>query len=260
MQTDALQDLEALAGFEADIDALYSDMNRTGVGTLHGVIPQRFLEQMRTYIREELGRRGGQYFGLNRAEGVEDTPLSKVIRHADLNATARALYERAMGKAASPHLRLYPVLRVLAGTVGVRHANLYHYDSYVVTALVPIIIPDRPGEPRGNLVMYPNMRSMRRLALVNVFEKAVIENSLARRLWRSAWIQRVLGARVVPLTPGNVYFFWGMRSLHANEACLPTSIRSTALLHFGDPHENSPLKRISQSLHRRALRRLAHVR
>ena len=105
--------------------------------------------------------------------------------------------------------------------------------------------------------MYPNMRSVRRIALVNILEKAAIESSLARRLWRTAWLQRALGARVVPLTPGNVYFFWGMRTLHANEACLPTSVRSTVLLHLGDPHENSPLKTFSQRLHRRRLRRLA---
>jgi len=107
--------------------------------------------------------------------------------------------------------------------------------------------------------MFPNLRRVRRRVLVNVLEKGVMESKLARRLWRARCVQRALGARIVPLTPGNVYFFWGMRSLHANEACLPTSVRSTALLHFGDLHEGSPLKRISQSLHRRSLERLAQA-
>ncbi|HTH62814.1 MAG TPA: hypothetical protein VL689_22020 [Paraburkholderia sp.] len=259
METDALHGPDALSGFEVDIDALYADMNRTGVGTLHNVIPPAFLEQMRRFVGEELERRGGQYFGLDRADGVEDSPLLPVIRHPDLNAAVRALYERGMGKA-PPHDRLFPVLRVLAGSIGVRHAHLYHYDSYVVTALVPILIPDRPNEPPGHLVMYPNLRRERHFMLANVLEKAVMESKLARKLWRTGWMQRALGARIVPLTPGNVYFFWGRRSLHANEACLPTSVRCTALLHFGDPHENSPLKRLSQSLHRRSLKRLAHAR
>lgn len=259
LQTDATQDSEALSRFDVDIDTLYADMNRSGVGTLHGVIPPAFLERMRDYIRAELARRDGQYFGLDRAGGIEDTPLSSVIRHLDLRATLCGLYERAMGDA-PPHDRVFPVLRVLAGTTGLRHAHLYHYDSYVVTALVPIIIPDRPGEPRGHLVMFPNRRPVRRNVFVNVLEKALTENPLACRLWRNARVQRALGARIVPLTPGNVYFFWGMRSLHANEACLPTSVRSTALLHLGDLHETSPLKRFSQSLHRRKLRRLAHAR
>ena len=258
MQTNSSQDFEALS-IEADIDALYADMNRTGVGTLYGVIPPAFLQRMRCYVTEELERRGGEYFGLDRADGVEDTPLLPVIRHAGLNSAMHGLYERAMGEA-PPHDRVFPVLRVLAGQIGLRHAHLYHYDSYVVTALVPIVIPDRADEPRGHLVMYPNLRPVRRVVLVNVLEKAVMESSLARRLWRSGLVQRALGARIVPLEPGNIYFFWGMRSLHANEACLPTSVRSTALLHFGDPHESSPLKRFSQRRHRRTLRRLAHGR
>lgn len=258
MQTDALQDAETLS-FEVDIDALYADMNRTGVGTLYGVIPSAFLHRMRRYIAEELERRNGEYFGLDRSDGIEETPLRPVIRNAGLTAAMRGLYERAMGEA-PPHDRMFPVLRVLAGSIGLRHAHLYHYDSYVVTALVPIVIPHRPDEPRGHLVMFPNLRPVRRLVLANVLEKAVMESSLARRLWRSGWVQRALGARIVPLTPGNIYFFWGMRSLHANEACLPTSVRCTALLHFGDPHESSPLKRFSQRLHRRNLRRLQHAR
>ncbi|HEY1611343.1 MAG TPA: hypothetical protein VGG24_18930 [Paraburkholderia sp.] len=257
MFTEQIKDNE-LSGFEADVEALYEEMNRTGVGTLHGVIPGEFLERMRRFIGDELERRGGQYFGLGRAEGIEGTPLLPVIRHPDLRATMAALYERAMGEA-PPHERIFPMLRVLAGTVGLRHAHLYHFDSYVVTALVPILIPDRPDEPRGHLVMYPNLRRERRFQLRNVLEKAVMENSLARKLWRTQWAQRALGARIVPLTPGNIYFFWGMRSLHANEPCLSTSVRSTVLLHMGDLHENSPLKRMSQSLHRRRLKRLAHV-
>jgi len=258
MQPDVSQDSEALSNFDVDLDALYADINRTGVGTLHGVISADFLDRMRRYIGDELERRGGEYFGLDRAGGIEDTPLAPVIHHAGLTAAMSALYERAMGEA-PPHERVFPMLRVLAGSTGLRHAHLYHYDSYVVTALVPIVIPHRPDEPRGHLVMYPNLRAVRRRVLANVLEKAVIESPFARRLWRSGWVQRALGARIVPLTPGNVYFFWGMRSLHANEACLPTSVRSTALLHLGDPHEGSPLKRFSQGLHRRRLRRLAQV-
>jgi len=56
---------------------------------------------------------------------------------------------------------------------------------------------------------------------------------------------------------GDLYFFWGMRSLHANQACAPSSVRCTVLLHFGDPHENSVFKGLSQRLHSMRLRRMA---
>ncbi|MBC8752308.1 hypothetical protein F6X42_39575 [Paraburkholderia sp. WC7.3b] len=48
-----------------------------------------------------------------------------------------------------------------------------------------------------------------------------------------------------------------MRSLHANQACLPSSVRCSVLLHFGDPHEGSVFKGLSQRLHSMSLRRMA---
>jgi hypothetical protein len=57
-----------------------------------------------------------------------------------------------------------------------------------VTALVPIVIPHRPDEPRGHLVMFPDLRPVRRF--VNVLKKPVMESAHARRLWCSGWTQR----------------------------------------------------------------------
>jgi hypothetical protein len=55
------------------------------------VIPSAFLHRIRRYIAEERERRGGEYSGLDRADGVEDSPLRPVIRHAGLNAAMRGL-------------------------------------------------------------------------------------------------------------------------------------------------------------------------
>jgi hypothetical protein len=47
------------------------------------------------------------------------------------------------------------------------------------------------------------------------------------------------------MVPGNLYLFWGYRSVHANQACDPDKIRATALFHFGDPRTNSRLRRFT---------------
>ena len=41
--------------------------------------------------------------------------------------------------------------------------------------------------------------------------------------------QQRFGAKTLRIVPGNVYLFWGYQTLHANEPCLPTSLRATAL-------------------------------
>lgn len=248
---DSLPDLSG-----AEIDRLAQSMNTSGVAVLDEVISPRMLAHARDYIEYELQRRGGQYFGLSGPEWIGASPLASLGNSPAFREILASLWERAMQREA-PDDRVSASLRVLAGTVGLRHADLFHYDSFVVTALVPLLIPDGPDEPHGDLVVYPNLRRVRRHAIVNILEKAVVESAFARRIWRQPMVQHWLRARAVPMRPGSVYFFWGMRSLHANRPCLPESVRCTALFHFGDPHAGGLLKRLSARRHQARLERLS---
>lgn len=235
--------------------ALAESMDDSGVGILYDIVPEATLTQMRKFVAQQIEQHDGQYFGLEGKEWIGGTCLNPLYEDPGFHALLRALYERKMG-ASPPSDRIFSVLRGLTGTHGLRHALNFHYDSYVVTVLLPILIPDRPDEPRGHLVMFPNFREARRFAIVNILEKLMVERVL-KRMWRWPSVQRLFSAKIVPLTPGNLYFFWGMRSLHANQACLPSSVRCTALLHFGDPHEGNVFKGISHQLHLLRLRRMA---
>ncbi|MDE1180208.1 hypothetical protein [Paraburkholderia sp.] len=233
-------------------------MDASGVAVLEDVIPATMLAAAREYIAAELVLHDHQYFGLSGREWIAASPLDALSRSDAFREILCSLWERQMHNIA-PADDVRASLRVLAGTVGMRHSNLFHYDSYVVTALVPLLIPDGPNDPRGELVVYPNLRNVRRLAIVNIIEKLIVESALACWLWRMPMIQRRLSARAVPMEPGHIYFFWGMRSLHANRACKPEHVRSTALFHFGDPHARSLLKRLSARRHRARLRRLSRA-
>ena len=241
---------------DEQVAALASAIDSAGFGVLENAIPSFIVDQSQRYIEDQLRQRGGQYFGLAGREWIEESPLAPLAHSPQLECVLRRLYLHAMGEPPAER-PLSPSLRVLAGTVGLKHSYLFHYDSYVVTALVPLLIPGKADELPGDLVLYPNMRRARHHAIVNILEKIVVENSLACRLWKTSWIQRRFGARIVKMRPGNIYFFWGMRSLHANEACLVTSIRSTALFHYGDPHAGSFFKRLSARRHQARLRRLS---
>lgn len=238
----------------ASAQALANSMDESGVGILHHIVPDAILAQLRSFITHQVEQHNGQYFCFEGMEWTAGTCLRPLFEEAGLRTLMRCLYERKM-RTAPPSDRIFPVLRVLTGTHGLRHAHNFHYDSYVVTILLPVLIPNGPSELPGHLVMFPNLRDARRFAVVNILEKLLVEN-LLKRIWRRPRVQQWLSAKIVPLTPGNLYFFWGMRSLHANQPCLPTSVRSTVLLHFGDPHEGSVFKSLSQRLHVRRLRRM----
>jgi hypothetical protein len=241
-----------------DIEALGVTMDASGFAVLRNVVQASLLAEAEPYIKRELQKHDNQYFGLAGRDWIEASPLAELGRSPEFRRILATLWEHSMRRAA-PVCDVAPSIRVLSGTIGLRHSGRFHYDSYVVTALVPLMIPNGPDEPAGDLIMYPNLRHARSNALVNIVEKIVTENAWACRIWCSALVQRWLHAKVIPMQPGNIYFFWGMRSLHANQACLPHSIRCTALFHFGDPHAGGLLKRLSGQRHQARLRRLSRM-
>jgi hypothetical protein len=239
----------------ASAQALAQSMDESGIRVLHDIVPDSVLAKLRSMVAALIEQNGAKYFGYSGAEWITSSCLAPLFEDPGLHALLRQLYVRKMG-ALPPSDRILPVMRVLAGTQGVRHSNNFHYDSYVVSILLPVLIPDGGAEPAGNLAMFPNLRNARRSVIVNILEKILMEKML-NRIWRSPRVQKWLSAKVVTLTPGNLYFIWGMRSLHANQACGPSSVRCTVLLFFGDPHEGSVLKGLSRRLHAIKLRRMA---
>src|SRR5690606_37384026 len=102
------------------------------------------------------------------------------------------------------------------GKTGIKQSHQYHYDATVITGLMPLFIPD--GEPgtAGDLIVFPNLRRIRKWVLVNLFEKVLLQNKLASLILRKESVRRLMGGKRVRLKPGNLYLFWGYRTLHGN--------------------------------------------
>ena len=100
-------------------------------------------------------------------------------------------------------------------------------------------------EGAGHLVMAPNRRPVRSSYLFNLLDKIILDNPATQYLLRLGFSRGLLKLKQIPMVPGNLYLFWGYRSVHANEACDPDKIRATALFHFGDPHADSGLRRFT---------------
>ncbi|MGI4856150.1 MAG: hypothetical protein ACRYHA_04345 [Janthinobacterium lividum] len=240
------------------IARLQESIDTAGMGVWHDAVSPAFLEEARGYVAQQLNEHENEYFSLHGERWLADSPLQRIGDSGVLRHAAEVLGKHVMaGKAIK--MNMAASIRVLTGELGRRHSERYHYDSYVLTVLVPLLIPDAPGEPHGDLVMFPNLRRIPGNAVLNVVQKLFAESRFARAMWRKPGVQRWFGAKVVQMTPGNLYFFWGMRSLHANQACAVGRVRSTALFHFGDPHAGSFLKRLSGAHHRFRQQRLARL-
>ena len=53
---------------------------------------------------------------------------------------------------------------------------------------------------------------------------------------------------LLKLKPGNVYIFYGYRTLHGNQTINPNDVRATILLHFYDIFKNSKLVKFNRKL------------
>jgi hypothetical protein len=221
---------------------LVADMNTKGFGVLPGYVPPEGLARLRRFVEGAVSAAGEQYVSFAGEEPVRGTLLQTLSNSPAFADLLHQVYELGAG-APAPDQSLYQVLRCLKGESGLKHALLFHYDSYVVTALLPVIIPTEGLT--GKLVMAPNTRPIRSSYLFNLIDKIILDNPVTQFFLRKAYGSSLLKLTQIAMVPGNIYFFWGYRSVHGNEACDPDKIRATALFHFGDPHTNSRLRKFT---------------
>lgn len=241
---EALEPATAVSGLPAvsdeTVQRLVAEIDRTGFAVLPNFIGAEALAKLQAFVTGAVAQAGGEYRVLNGAEPVAGTLLAELPADAGFSSLLQRLYEGAMRRTA-PTQAIYQVLRCLAGETGLPECFIFHYDSYVVTLLLPILIPTR-GK-RGHLIMWPNLRRVRPAYVLNLLDKLIVDNRLTQLVLKRLFQSGLLKLRRVEMVPGNLYIFWGYRSLHTNEPCDPQNIRSTALFHFGDPHSSSALRR-----------------
>lgn len=225
-----------------EIVNLVADMNTKGFGVLPGYVQPKDLASLRNFVEAAVAAAGEQYVAFSGEEPVAGTLLQTLSNSPAFVDVLHQIYELGADRSA-PDQSLYQLLRCLKGESGLKHVLLFHYDSYVVTALLPVIIPTEGLT--GKLVMAPNVRPIRSSYLFNLIDKIILDNPVTQMFLRRAYRSGLLKLKQIPMIPGNLYFFWGYRSVHANEACDPNKIRATALFHFGDPHASSRLRKFT---------------
>lgn len=218
---------------------LSRQITENGYAVIDDFVPRDRLAVAQDFVSRAVSENGGQYIGFTGTAKLGGTFLADLPDDPDFIGLCRGIYESAVGRPA-PDVGFYQILRCLSGSTAQKHAMRFHFDSYVLTALIPVTVPDH-GNP-GRLIIHPNTRRIRRNYLTNLVDKALVDNPLSQTLLRSAYRRGSDRVIRLALKPGSLYFFWGYQSLHTNEACDAEAIRSTALLHYADPHADSRLK------------------
>ncbi|MDE1166968.1 MAG: hypothetical protein PW845_16720 [Pseudomonas sp.] len=222
---------------EATSARLVTDMDRQGFATLEHALTAEALKDLRAYVERQAAKHNNQYFAYHGYPALADSALATLGKSAEFKALMGHMHRLGCGHDASSD-EIFPVLRCVQGGTGRKESNSFHYDATLLTMLIPIYTPHQ-GKDRGDLILFPNLRKMRTNVLTNIIEKMFFQNKLVRKVICWGIHRNLLKPITLRVVPGNVYFFWGYRSLHANQACDPAFRRATALFHYGDPHTGS---------------------
>jgi hypothetical protein len=224
---------------DSAVSQMAADIERDGYCCLPSYVSGPDLLQMQEFASGIVGNSGRTSVSLKSREQLSGTKFEELANSKSFQELFSKLYEIA-AKKPSPEVEFYQVLRCLTGQDIARESLIFHYDSFLITALVPVLIPTK-GQ-RGDFLMFPNTRRIRSTYLTNLIDKVLVDNKLSQWVFKRVAQSNRFGVKRISLVPGNLYFFWGYRSIHTNEPCDPDQLRSTALFHFADPHANSQLK------------------
>jgi hypothetical protein len=220
-----------------DIDEIANALDTRGFVCLPDAISPEWLERARAHVGMLAEERRGNYFALNWPGREEGSPWEEMTKDAGINRLLAELAKRGCPKAKVDD-EIYNVLRVVTGASGDGKALCYHYDNTVITALVPVLIPEGPERRAGELLVFPNRRPYRATVLANMAEKAVVQSK-----WYRNRFTKTLPAgpidQIKMLKPGSLYLFWGYRTYHGNFPVKHDILRATFLMHQGDPHGGS---------------------
>jgi hypothetical protein len=228
---------------DADITRLSDEVDNTGFGVLTDFVSHDDVARMQNFVINAIDKANGEYVGFTGSAAVAGSGLEELAASASFRRLIERLYATGTGRT-PPKQEFYQVLRCLSGQSAQIHSRVFHYDSYVVTVLIPIKIPTK-GQT-GDFLMLPNTRSIRNKYIWNAMDKVLLDNRVTQWILRRMANKRSNKIVRIKMVPGNAYFFWGYRSIHTNEPCDPNEIRATALFHYANPHDRKPARAINQ--------------
>ena len=230
---------------DSAIRQVFTEIETIGFCCIPNYIHQRDLKQMQEFVSGAVARSQNEYVVFKGSEAVAGTGIDELAASTEFQSIFSRLYALAL-KRPAPQVTFYQILRCLTGKGAARHSLIFHYDSYLITALVPVTIPK--AGMRGDFLLFPNTRKVRSYYAINLLDKFLLDNKLTQSVLRKLAKSGKASLTRIEMIPGNLYLFWGYRSIHTNEPCDQEAVRATALFHFADPHSGSSLKaRLRQS-------------
>jgi hypothetical protein len=199
---------------EARLAELRAELDGAGVVELRDFLSEEghALLKQQILAREERAEAGHGKFAIKGSD-LDDTVVGELARSGYMLELSNGLLGPVGGRAAyvSDPIRsdeIVPGINLMRTTSDVTR---FHFDGTFLNMVLAVVIPQISGARRGQLVIYPNMRS---------FSPGPWGSYAAPLAARSAVLRRLLAGRrrEVDYAERGAYLFYGYRSLHGVEA------------------------------------------
>ena len=220
-------------------------LEKEGFYCFENLIDKSQLDSLVQLVKEKLSENNNKYFFLANQK-LNNTIINdkefisifeKIFENISLNLNLKNANKQ----------EIYKVLRVITGNKNEKESYRYHFDAHLFTVLVPIIIPEREKSHNGDLIIFPNIRKVINSLYLNIIQKIIFQNRFTKFLLKNNYIFKNKSV-LLKLKPGNVYIFYGYRTLHGNQSIDYRDVRATLLLHFYDIFNDSKLIKLNRKL------------
>ena len=228
-----------------DYSEIPAKIKQEGFYCLDGVVKDSFLTHLQENVNNLIDIYGRRYFSIvnphKRLESQDGLglPYSQIIENDEFDSLLKKL-STDFSISKQTNSERFNILRVVTGEKTDDQSLKFHYDSTLITALIPIQIPDGMDYESGHLVVLPNARKIRSSVLFNILEKFLIQNKFSQKVLPHLFLKSKK-KKVLNLKPGNIYLFSGLQTLHSNFAVNKNYVRATLLCFYGNPYPDSKI-------------------
>ncbi len=231
---------------DAQVESLIKAIDSDGYAVLPSWASPAQLKELQILVTQTVAAAGNDYVALKGGQPVRGTPLEDWGNSREFVDLCHRIVAGASGEHSSD-TTLTQTLRCLTGAGGRRESLIFHYDSFALTTIMPVCMPES-GE-RGDLLMLPNHRPLRRTYVRNLLDKVLVDNQWGQRHFKNLFANDEQAFTRIAMQPGHLYLFWGYQSLHTNLPVAEDALRATAVFHYHNVHGSSSMaSRVRRSL------------
>ena len=191
----------------------------------HALLRDQILARESAASRSDSG--GNRKFSIKGAD-LDETVVGELARSSFLVGLVNGLLGQIddLPPIADPPIRSDEIIPGISLMRGPGDVTAYHFDGSYLNLIFPVIIPAISGPRRGQLVIYPNLRSFKR----SFWNNKVVPAALRVRRLRQLWTKRDIDYR-----EDTVYMFYGYRSFHGVESPSEAALRCITNMTVGAP-------------------------